>query len=163
MAGRQIQVFTCAILIGCASMATPQAVADSQSQPGAVTGLVTDDIGAAIAGATVAWSQDAATTGTQAVTGADGRFSLSNLPAGPYRLVVSAPGFASRTVSGVLAPDKVSRFPPIRLTLAFNATPVQVEPTIVEVAEQQIKQEGNSVSSASSPITSSRTSLTRPR
>ena len=141
MAGPKIQVFTCAILLCCASTATPQAVADGQSRPGAVTGLVTDDSGAAIAGVTVAWSQHAATTGTQAVTGADGRFSLSNLPAGPYRLVVSAPGFASRTVSGVLAPGEASRLPPIRLTLALDVASVEVKPTIVEVAEQQIKQE----------------------
>jgi hypothetical protein len=141
MAGRQIQVFTYAILLCCASTATSQAVADGQSRPGVVTGLVVDDSGTAIASATVAWSQDAGATGTQAVTGTDGRFSLSNVPAGPYRLVVSALGFASRTVSGVLAPDETSRLPTIRLTLAFHVASVEVAPTIVEIAEQQIKQE----------------------
>jgi hypothetical protein len=135
-------MLACAILLlGCASTAAPQTIADGQPPAGAVAGLVTDDGGAAIAGATVVWSQNDAATGRQAVTGVDGQFLLANLSPGPYRLVVSAPGFASREVSGALAPNDSSRLPSIRLTLAFDVTAVEVKPTIVEIAEHQIKQE----------------------
>jgi Carboxypeptidase regulatory-like domain len=128
------------ILSCCAATATPQAVASAQSQPGAIVGVVSDEGGSAIVGATIAWSQDSASAATQVVSSADGRFSLSNIPAGPYRLVISAPRFAMQTVSGVLAPGTTFTVPPIRLTLSFSPASIDVTPVEV-VAARQIKDE----------------------
>ena len=130
-----------AILVCCASTATPQTAADGQPLPGIIIGGVTDDSGAAIVGATVAWSQQGTSAGMEAATGVDGQFSFLRVPSGPYRLVVSSPGFASQTVSGVLPAGGTSRLPPIRLTLALHTISVDVTPTIVEIAERQIKEE----------------------
>jgi hypothetical protein len=125
----------------CASAATPQAAADGQLLPGIITGIVADDSGAAVVGATVTWSQDGTAARMEVVTGADGQFSFSHVAPGPYHLTASSPGFGNRTLSGVLPQGETSRLPPIRLTIAFNTISVDVTPTIVEVAERQIKEE----------------------
>ena len=55
---------------------------------------------------------------------------------------MSAAGFATQTLSGVLAPGGTSPLPPIRLTLYVGTVSVDVTPAQVEIiAEQQIKQE----------------------
>ncbi|MEO8481966.1 MAG: carboxypeptidase-like regulatory domain-containing protein [Acidobacteriota bacterium] len=128
-----------AILMGCAATAAPQQRADGPPLRGIISGAVTDEVGTAIVGARVTWSPDG-TAGTIGVaTSADGGFSLSQVPAGPYRLAVSSPGFADQVVSGVLAAGGSVRLPPIRLTLAFTATSVDVRPTVEDVAERQVK------------------------
>jgi hypothetical protein len=58
--------------------------------PATVTGVVEDADGDPIAGATVGADSEAAPT---AVSGADGGFTLENVPAGSNRIVASAPGF----------------------------------------------------------------------
>ena len=74
MTGSQV-LFACAILLCCATTTAAQAVADAdtQARPAVVTGLVTDESGTAIAGATLAWSPEGQTAVTQAITGPDGR------------------------------------------------------------------------------------------
>jgi hypothetical protein len=136
-----ISVGVLTILLGFGSTATPQIAIDGQPTLGTLTGSVTDDTGTAIAGATVTWSSDETSTGVTATTTADGRFSFAGVPPGPYRLVVSSPGFADQTVSGNLSPAVISQVPPIRLTLAFNTTSVDVTATVEEVAERQIKEQ----------------------
>jgi para-nitrobenzyl esterase len=128
------------ILLCCASTATPRA-ADGQPTPGIISGVVTDDSGNPIVGATVTWSQDESSTWMEVTTGVNGEFSVSRVPSGPYRLVVTSPGFANQIVSGVVPAGGTSRLATIRLTLAFNTASVDVTPTIVEVAERQIKEE----------------------
>src|ERR1019366_5583859 len=130
-----VHVGAWAILLCCVSVAA----AEGQPMPGVITGTVTDDSGATVVGATVTWSQ-AGTAGIDVTTGADGQFSFSGVPSGPYRLVVASTGFANRTVSGILTAGGTARLPPIRLTLAFGTTSADVTPTAA-VAERQIKQE----------------------
>ncbi|HEX7798669.1 MAG TPA: carboxypeptidase-like regulatory domain-containing protein [Vicinamibacterales bacterium] len=128
------------ILLCCASTATPQTVADGPLS-GIITGVVSDDSGAAIAGAAVRWSQEGTSAEMDVATDADGHFSFSGVRSGPYHLSVSSPGFANQTVSGVLPAGATSQLAPIRLTLAFDTVSVNVTPTIEEVAEKQIKEE----------------------
>jgi hypothetical protein len=120
-------------------MATPQAAGDGQPMEGVITGVVVDDTGAAVIGATISWSQEG-TAEIVVTTGDDGQFAFSRVAAGPYRLTVSSPGFANLTLSGTLSTGGTSRLPPIRLTLAFDTVSVDVTPMIV-IAERQIKQE----------------------
>ena len=100
--------------------------------------MVTDETGAAVAGAVVTWSRDGLPSKPPTKTTADGQFSLAAVPAGRYVLTVSSPGFASQTVSTDLAAGETRQLPPIRLRLAFDSISVDVIP-VVEVAERQIK------------------------
>ena len=125
-----------ALLLLCAAPALPQAL-----PPAAVVrGTIVDDTGAPVVEATVALFSDESSRSTQAASGADGQFSLST-PPGPFRLIVSAPGFAEQIVSGVAVAGEVSTWPRIQLTVVAEAVSVDVTPTLVEVAERQLKEQ----------------------
>jgi carboxypeptidase family protein len=141
MRGFRIHIGVLTILLSFASMASGQAAVNGQALLGTLTGIVTDDSGAAIAEATVTLSPEGTSAGITATATADGRFSFADVPSGPYRLVVSSPGFASQTVSATLPAGVTTELPPIRLTLAFNTTSVDVIATVEEVAERQIKEQ----------------------
>jgi iron complex outermembrane receptor protein len=71
------------------------------AQGAAVTGVVTDETGGSLPGATVVVSgSGGAKTG---FTGPDGKFSIVPSGAGPYKVVISLPGFTSQTKEGVAA------------------------------------------------------------
>lgn len=137
-----INVGLAVALLLCASPALPQTSTPGvQPSPGIINGMVIDDTGLAIAGAKVTLSHDGISPGTEVLSREDGQFSLPNVSSGPFRLTVSASGFAKQTVSGVLNPGEVSNLPPVRLTLAFRTVAVEVTPTRVELAERQIKEQ----------------------
>ncbi|HEV3057012.1 MAG TPA: carboxypeptidase-like regulatory domain-containing protein, partial [Vicinamibacterales bacterium] len=104
-----------------------------------ISGTVVDDAGAGIAGARVALAHEGISPGTDVRSREDGQFFFSNVLPGPYRLTVSAPGFADRALSGALDSGEVSTLLPIRLTLAVGDVAVDVTPTRMERAERQIK------------------------
>jgi outer membrane receptor protein involved in Fe transport len=58
-----------------------------------VTGSVVDESGGVLPGATLTLSGPAGTR--TAVSGADGKFTIANVPAGTYKLTASLPGFAA--------------------------------------------------------------------
>jgi hypothetical protein len=60
-----------------------------------VSGSVADSSGAVVSGATITLHGSSVSAPPSATTGADGRFTLSAIPAGHYELQVSAPGFQS--------------------------------------------------------------------
>lgn len=64
-----------------------------------ITGTVTDSASAALAGATVF----AEGTGFNATSGADGTYTLSNLPQGNYDLIAVKAAYADRSIQGVQA------------------------------------------------------------
>ena len=129
-------------LLLCVSPAWPQtSKPDGQQSPGMINGTIVDDAGAAIAGAKVTLSHDSISPGTEVLSREDGRFVFPKVSSGPYRLSVSASGFADRTLSGVLNSGEVSSLPLIRLTLAVGTIAVDVTSTRVELAERQIKEQ----------------------
>jgi len=105
----------------CASPAWSQDSKPDAQQPGAISGTIVDDTGAAVAGAKVALSPDGISPRSEVLSREDGQFLFARVSSGPYRLIVSASGFADQTLSGVLGSGEVSSLPPIRLTLAFGA------------------------------------------
>ena len=107
---------------------------------GVINGTVVDDAGSAIAGATISLSHDLTSAAIAVVSTEDGRFSCPSVPAGPFRLTVSSPGFASQTLTGVLQPGDVLSLPPIRLTVTAGNVDVDVTVSRIELAEQQIKE-----------------------
>jgi Carboxypeptidase regulatory-like domain len=125
----------------CASPAWSQiSKPEAQQSAGMINGTIVDDTGAAMAGAKVTLSHDGISPGTDVLSREDGQFFFSKVSSGPYRLTVSAPGFADQTVSGVLNSDEVASLPPIRLTLAFGAV-TDVTSTRIEQAERQVKEQ----------------------
>jgi len=73
-------------------------------QTGAIAGVVTDQKGDVVAGATVdAVNENTGKSERTMTTGDDGAFTLTLLPAGSYRLEVSAPNFKKAVLSGVKA------------------------------------------------------------
>src|SRR5579872_3328162 len=90
--------------------------ASNKAYPLELSAIVIDTSGAVIAGAIVQMrsTNDAVKRTTQ--SGANGTFMISGLPAGDYRLVISAPGFETKEVPVTLA---TSRAPPsLRISLA---------------------------------------------
>ena len=72
-----------------------------QTNTGSIQGTVVDQAGKAIKGAGVAVTGLAILHQRTAFTGADGKFTIDNLPPGTYTVQVSAPGFAVQTQNNV--------------------------------------------------------------
>ena len=75
-----------------------------------VTGFVTDATGSAVPAATVALKQDETGFTRSVITDALGGYSVVGIPAGPYTVTVSKPGF--QTVSKVgqmIEPQQAAR------------------------------------------------------
>ena len=75
-------------LIGLQSAARGQSVAIAE-----VSGMVSDPSGARLAGAQVTMTETSKNAARSTVSDTVGRYTLPNLPVGPYRLEVKAPGF----------------------------------------------------------------------
>jgi hypothetical protein len=113
----------------------------SSIQTASISGTIADDTGTAISAARVTLSRDELSASTAVLSQESGEFSFANVPAGLYRLTVSAEGFVDRVVSGVVAPGEPSQLPPVRLTLAASAEAVDVTVKTVDVAQRQIKEQ----------------------
>jgi hypothetical protein len=129
------------LLRAAASPAQTQRMAASAPAVGTIAGVVLDQLDAPIPGARVALAQEEPATNRTTVSGEDGRFSFADVAAGPFRLVVSAAGFAPFALSGVVQPGEITALPPARLTLAFGTAEITVTPTRTEIAERQIERQ----------------------
>ncbi|HEY6369135.1 MAG TPA: carboxypeptidase-like regulatory domain-containing protein [Candidatus Sulfotelmatobacter sp.] len=79
----------------------------------------------------------------EVLSGENGEFVFSDLPAGPFQLTITADGFQTQRISGVLLPGQAYLVPEIRLAVATLVTEVWVAGglTPVEVAQDQIKEQ----------------------
>ncbi|MEK7833908.1 MAG: TonB-dependent receptor [Acidobacteriota bacterium] len=108
-------------LLLCAN-ALAQATAGSQ-----VSGTIQDAGKNVIAGAQVTITQTDTGLARTAVSGADGGYTLPNLPVGPYQLKVTKNGFKSFAQSGIVL--QVNSNPEINVTLDVGAVTEQVNIT----------------------------------
>ncbi len=123
-----------------AATSSPQApTAGQQPASGTLSGTVQDQSGALAVGARVQLTCGPSKQEMQ--SGENGEFSFANLPPGPFRITISAPGFVTQTVSGTLNPGEAYIVPPVKLVFAKAVTAVQVGATQEEIAEAQIKQQ----------------------
>lgn len=105
-----------------------------------VSGRVTDASGAVIPKATVAL-RDASGSTRNTATGTDGGFQLSDIPAGRYKLTVTAPGFKSNQQSIDLKPSELAMLQPVLDIGAVSET------VTVESSAPLLQTESASVSS----------------
>jgi hypothetical protein len=113
-----------------------------EPQPsGSISGAVVDATGAFIVGARVSIAHKDLSPNREVLSGDDGQFSFVNIPPGPFRLSITAPGFKTQTFTGTLRPGEIYTVPQTTLAIATAVTEVRVAPTRVEVAEDEIKEE----------------------
>jgi hypothetical protein len=139
---QKLRVFLPAFAIGIwASVGAPhmqaQAVAIAQ-----VSGTVTDPSGSPLPGAQVKMIQ----TGTQATRATlsdnQGRYTLPNLPVGPYRLEVAANGFKAYEQSGIILQvgNNVQINVPMQLGSISEHIEVSAQAGMVETKENTVSQ-----------------------
>ena len=80
----------------------------AQAPTAQITGTVKDSSGAAVPGAAVKATETAAGVDYTATCGADGRYKLSGLPAGPYTLEVSKDGLRKFVQTGIVLEGNAS-------------------------------------------------------
>jgi hypothetical protein len=112
---------------------------------GIITGTITDNDGAAIAGARITLTRGPqpstdANAPVVASSATDGRFSFPGIPPGPFQLSIAATGFMPRQISGELHPGETRDLPGLALS-AGATTNIQVTASQAEIAEAQIKLE----------------------
>lgn len=93
------RIFT---LLGCGLLFLSFAAAQTVSNTGSITGLVTDASGAVIAGASVTLSDPATASTWQRTSNGAGRFAFPSQPVGAYRLQVTQNGFKTAELSTLL-------------------------------------------------------------
>jgi iron complex outermembrane recepter protein len=93
---------------------------------GSIRGSVKDPGGQVIEGATIAVA-DPAQVVRSAVSGSDGSFSISGLPAGTYSVQISATGFATQTRHDIAVTPSATVTLPVALVIASVSEEVRVE------------------------------------
>jgi len=111
---------TLAILL----LSTATVLAQSTAQ---INGTVADSSGGVLPGATVTATQVDTGLRREVVTEADGSFTLTALPIGPYRLEVSLSGFRSYVQTGIVLQVGSNPVIPVALQLGELAETVSVE------------------------------------
>ena len=108
-----------------------------------LAGTVLDKAGAVAVGARLHLTLPDPFPAQDGVSGENGQFSFAGLPAGPFRLTITAEGFETQLVTGTLQPEEVYIVPTVRLAVATVVTEVRVRVamTQVEVAQEQIKEQ----------------------
>ncbi len=125
------------MLAAAAGTAYPQAVAIAEA-----AGVVSDPSGSAIAGAQVKMTETDKQLVRSTVTDDQGRYTLTNLPVGPYRLDVTAPGFKGFAQSGIVL--QVGNSVQINVSMQLGSVSDTVEVTgsagMVETRETSVSQ-----------------------
>jgi len=108
---------------------------------GAVSGTITDQKGEVAEGAVVELTRDNDSKKQQVASGSNGEYSFANVPPGPFKITVTAPGFDTETYSGEVHAGQALVVPAIALNITAVTAEVNVELTPVEVAEEQVTEE----------------------
>ena len=102
---------------------------------GTVRGTVVDKDGAAVPNAKVDLAAGA--FNAQSASSDDGSFTFKDVPVGAFQLSLSAPGFGTQTLTGVLRAGEDHVVPAVQLAVAATVE-VNVTQTREEIAEEQI-------------------------
>src|SRR3989441_7733338 len=105
----------------------------AQTFRGAINGSVTDPSGAVVAGASVKAANTATGIVLSTVSTTDGQFSFQDLPLGTYKVSVAAAGLSAYTVDNVQVVAGTIYTLPIKLSMAKQATTVEVSAAALTV------------------------------
>lgn len=108
---------------------------------GTISGTVVDKDQALVSNAKISLTiqnPDGGTGRREVLSDRNGSFAFSDVPPGPFDLIVTAPGFATWKTSGVLAAGQTYLVPKVELVVATEVD-VQVTETQAQVAEEQIR------------------------
>ena len=121
---RLFRTLVCLLVLALAAASTgwAQAVAGAQ-----LSGVVRDSSAATVPGAEVTVTKIDTGMMRTVFTGADGTFTLTNLPVGPYQLKVVLQGFNTYVRDGIVL--QVGSSPEVAVTLALGAISEQVTVT----------------------------------
>ena len=106
---------------------------------GTISGTVVDQNGNFVFPARVKLQREGHIEQREAASDNEGHFTFAGVPAGPFRLTVSAVSFATQEVPAILRPGEVLEMPQISLLIAGATTEVRVSVTNYELAEEQVK------------------------
>jgi hypothetical protein len=124
-------------MLQAASHPVPETGTDS----GTISGDVADPNGNALVTAHVKLKFEGKPAAEEAGVDAQGHYVLEGIGAGSFVLTVSAEGFRSHDVTGVINSGQAMVLPQVVLPIAVAATEIQVRVTNYELAEEQVKQE----------------------
>ena len=108
---------------------------------GTITGTIVDQSTSPILGAQITLIRSATSPIAQTSSGQDGKFAFTNVAPGPFQLRVTFTGFKSQSITGTLAAKQSYVAPAIALEVATAITEVMVQPSIEEIAQEQLKEE----------------------
>ena len=83
------------------ALCTASALCFAQSDPGSISGIVTDPSGSGVTGVKVTVTNTAMETQNSTVTTCAGNYSIPQLAAGEYSVTVFAPGFKTLICNGI--------------------------------------------------------------
>src|SRR2546428_14150942 len=101
--------------LASAALIAVTVASQAAAQPGRVGGIVKDDKGDAIKGATITAENQSVGSTFTATTDDKGRFTIIGLRGGDWRFIAQAPGFAAE--GGSMSVRSGSPNPPITFTL----------------------------------------------
>ncbi|MGD1098446.1 MAG: carboxypeptidase regulatory-like domain-containing protein, partial [Bryobacteraceae bacterium] len=127
---RKSSVFALSVMLCAAGLSQLQAQPLQAQSGGTLSGTVSDQAGKAIAGATVEVRSESGGGPRTVTADNDGKFSVSDLAAGSYTVVVSAPGFALTTRSGGQVNAGATLDVPITMSVESLSTQITVNETI---------------------------------
>ncbi|HTE89662.1 MAG TPA: carboxypeptidase regulatory-like domain-containing protein [Terriglobales bacterium] len=124
-----------ALCLGCAQMVFAQG-----TDLGTIRGLVTDPSGAVIPNAKVAIVDLGTNTSRETATNARGEYQMFGLRSGSYKVTVSAPGWTTQDVTGVVlnGSDVVSANATLRVAGTQQAVVVTAEAPTINTEDQTI-------------------------
>jgi len=142
---RLIRIAT--VLLCCSVMANAQNAgpAGTDASPtaarGNIVGTILDQSGSVAAGAVVRLVSGDKSFSQEVVSGDNGQYSFSNVPAGQFDLSVNSTGFGDKAFTAVLASGQTYLVPPIVLSVATVVTGVKATVDPVEVATEEVKEQ----------------------
>jgi hypothetical protein len=121
-------------LLGCIAFLAPAVAA--QKTNGQISGSVTDQAGAAVAGATITVRQPSTGFVRVVQTTDNGTYSVADLPAGTYTVSVSRDGFKETVVSSVVVNTSTITTQNVALEIGEVSARVDITADIVQIESQ---------------------------
>jgi Carboxypeptidase regulatory-like domain len=151
--GISVRLLSIFALFGLSLVPAGSALAQAVANAG-VSGQVTDPSGATVLGVTVKMTETEKGVPHEATTDSDGRYTIPNLPVGPYRLDATMTGFKSYTQTGIVL--QVGDHPNIDVKLEVGAVSETVEVTagaaMVQMEQTSVSQVINQKSIVELPL-----------